>query len=173
MQYGTSQDVFVSLQSNFMKKIILILLLMHGLSPVLLAQKNLKGKENVVSEATETLDSLILTETEYNFGKIPQGKPVTHIFEVVNGGKAAFKIGNVQASCGCTTPDWERDKDIPAGAITKITVGYNAASEGAFTKNITISYGKEQTKQLIIMGEVWKTPSTSAPENKELNELKN
>ena len=66
--------------------------------------------------------------------KIPQGKPVTHIFDVVNSGKDSLKIINVQASCGCTTPDWDRNKVQAPNEKTAITVGYNAASEGVFTK---------------------------------------
>jgi hypothetical protein len=118
-------------------------------------------------------EPLVFKETEYDFGKIPQGKPVTHIFEVSNVGQAAMKISNVQASCGCTTPEWEKDKEIPSGSSTRITVGYNAAAEGPFTKFITVSYGDSQTKQIVIKGEVWKTPASSAPENKSLEELKN
>ncbi|MCX6314012.1 MAG: DUF1573 domain-containing protein [Sphingobacteriales bacterium] len=125
--------------------------------------------------ANPTPDELLLTlkESEFNFGKIPQGKPVMHVFEVLNKSKDSLKIENIVASCGCTTPDWEKDKSVAAGSRTKITVGYNAAAEGPFTKNITISYNGGQTKQIIIKGEVWKTPSSSAPENKSLNDLKN
>jgi Protein of unknown function (DUF1573) len=118
-------------------------------------------------------ETLALKETEFNFGKIPQGKPVTHVFEIINTGKDSLKIVNVQASCGCTTPEWDRDKPIPAGGSAKITVGYNAANDGAFVKPVTITYNGTQTKQLFIKGEVWKTPATSAPENKSLNDLKN
>ena len=117
-------------------------------------------------------NALTLKETEYDFGKIPQGRPVTHIFEVVNNGKDSLKINNVQASCGCTTPDWDRNKVQAPKEKTFITVGYNAASEGTFTKIITITYNGSETKQMTITGEVWKTPSTSAPENKELSSLK-
>jgi Protein of unknown function (DUF1573) len=108
----------------------------------------------------------------YDFGKIPQGKPVIHIFEVVNNGKDSLKINNVQASCGCTTPEWDREKVQAPGEKTNITVGYNAASEGGFTKFITITYNGTQTKQISIKGDVWKTPLASAPENKELGILK-
>ena len=116
---------------------------------------------------------LVLKETEFDFGKIPQGKPVTHIFGVMNKSTDSLKISNVQASCGCTTPDWEKDKAVAPGGNTKITVGYNAAAEGPFTKFITIMYNGAQTKQITIKGEVWKTPATSAPENKNLNDIKN
>ncbi len=118
-------------------------------------------------------EMLLLTEAEFNFGKIPQGKPVTHTFEVTNNSKVAFKINNVAASCGCTTPEWEKDKVLAPGEKSKITVGFNAAAEGPFTKFITVSYSDTQSKQITIKGEVWKTPGNSAPENKGLNDLKN
>lgn len=116
---------------------------------------------------------LTMKETEYDFGKIPQGKPVTHIFDVFNKSTDSLKIANVQASCGCTTPTWEKDKAIAPGGDTKITVGYNAAADGPFSKFITITYNGNQSKQVTIKGEVWKTPVSSAPENKSLNDLKN
>lgn len=116
---------------------------------------------------------LTLKEAEYNFGKIPQGKPVTHIFEVTNKSTVPLKIANISASCGCTTPEWEKDKVVAPGEKTNITVGYNAAAEGPFTKFITVTYNDSQTKQITIKGEVWKTPGSSAPENKALNDLKN
>lgn len=115
---------------------------------------------------------LSLKEAEFNFGKIPQGKPVTHNFEVINSGKDSLRIVNVQASCGCTTPEWDREKVQAPGEKTTIKVGYNAASEGPFNKTITITYNGTQTKQMIIKGEVWKTPVTSAPENSALGGLK-
>ncbi len=118
-------------------------------------------------------NTLGMTETEFNFGKIPQGKPVTHIFKVNNMGKDSLRISNVQASCGCTTPEWEHDKAIAPGTGTQITVGYNAAAEGPFSKVVTITYNGSQSKQIFIKGEVWKTPAESAPVNKSLEGLKN
>ena len=117
-------------------------------------------------------NTLVLKEREYNFGKIPQGKPVTHVFEIVNNGTDSLHIENVQASCGCTTPTWDHKKSPAPGETTNITVGYNAASEGAFSKQVTITYNGTQTKYIIIKGEVWKTPANSAPENKALGSLK-
>ncbi|MEO6230199.1 MAG: DUF1573 domain-containing protein [Ferruginibacter sp.] len=115
---------------------------------------------------------LVLKETEYDFGKIPQGKPVTHIFDVANNSKDSLHIQNVQASCGCTTPEWDHNKVQAPGEKTVITVGYNAANEGPFNKQITITYNGTATKQITIKGEVWKTPATSVPENNELKSLK-
>lgn len=135
-------------------------------------KKNKSITTNVPELAAPALENLTLKESEFDFGKIPQGKPVTHIFQFTNTGDKAFALDNVQASCGCTTPEWNKDI-IEPGATATIKVGYNAATEGPFNKTVTISYNGAQTKQIIIKGDVWKTPVTSAPENTSLNILKN
>jgi Protein of unknown function (DUF1573) len=128
-----------------------------------------------VSEVTKPIaeDVLAVKEMEFDFGKIPQGKPVTHVFTVANSGKTPFKLENVQASCGCTTPVWDKEKVIAPGTTAEITVGYNAAAEGPFTKPVTITYNGTQSKVITIKGTVWKTPTESAPTNGAINDLKN
>ena len=121
------------------------------------------------NSATEEV--LKLKETEHDFAKIPQGKPVYHNFEIVNTGTLPLKLDNVQASCGCTTPEWSYDAIAP-GATAVIKVGYNAATEGYFDKAITITYNTNQTKQLKIKGTVWKAPEGSAPANASVQFLK-
>src|ERR1700743_2148593 len=116
-------------------------------------------------------DELKLKENSHNFGKIPQGRPATYTFEIVNTGSTAMKLDNVQASCGCTTPDWSRDP-IEAGATAKIRVGYNAYAEGTFTKTVTVVYNTNQTKTLHITREVYKVPASPAPENSSVQLLK-
>ena len=118
-----------------------------------------------------TTEILVVKSPEHDFGKIAQGKPVTYIFEVTNAGKEALKIENVQASCGCTTPEWDKEKAIEPGTSSKITVGFNAAAEGPFLKPITIYYNSGQTKVLTIKGEVFKTPAASAPTNAAIKDL--
>src|SRR5687767_9105984 len=120
--------------------------------------------QKVVKAPTEALS---VKETTFDFGKIPQGRPVTHNFEVINKGNKPLMIENVEASCGCTTPEWSQEAIAP-GASSLIKVGFNASSEGKFRKNITIHYG-EQVKGLIISGEVYAMPTTSAPPNASLS----
>jgi len=119
---------------------------------------------------TPVNDVLQIKEMEHDFGKIPQGKPVYFFFEIQNTGATALKLDNVQASCGCTTPEWNHEA-IPAGAADKIKVGYNAANEGPFEKFITITYNGSQ-KQIKIKGTVWKAPVGSAPANASIQILK-
>jgi hypothetical protein len=116
-------------------------------------------------------DVLKFKETEHDFSKIPQGKPVYHSFEILNTGSTPLKLDNVSASCGCTTPEWSREPIAP-GATAVIKVGYNAAAEGFFEKPITITYNGTQTKQLKIKGTVWKAPAGSAPGNASIELLK-
>ncbi|MEO6548153.1 MAG: DUF1573 domain-containing protein [Ferruginibacter sp.] len=139
-----------------------------------LVASNSTTQEKVTSGVSKvaTDDLLVLKERDFDFGKIPQGKPVTHSFEVANNGSDSLRILNVQASCGCTTPEWETGKVVAPGEKTQIKVGYNAASEGKFSKMVTVTYNGSFTKQIVIKGEVWKTPLMSAPENKELGNLK-
>lgn len=112
-----------------------------------------------------------IKETTHDFGKIPQGRPATYVFEVQNIGKEPLKLDNVQASCGCTTPQWSKDAIAP-GETSKITVGYNAYAEGYFEKTITVSYNQNQNKVLVIKGSVYKAPPASAPENASVKLLK-
>ncbi|MBN8833997.1 MAG: hypothetical protein ABS68_12110 [Niastella sp. SCN 39-18] len=131
---------------------------------------------NTVSPSGTTTaapEGLAVNEMIYDFGKIPQGKPVTHQFIITNTSTAAYKLDNVQASCGCTTPQWDKEKMIAPGETAIITVGYNAASEGPFTKPVTITYNGTHTKVLNIKGEVWKTPATPAPASEGVSDLKN
>lgn len=120
---------------------------------------------------TPPAETIQLSETTYNFGKIAQGKPVTHNFVITNTGKEPMKLDNVQASCGCTTPEWSREAIAP-GKSTAIKVGYNAAAEGVFEKAITIYYNNGQVKQITIKGNVWKTPDQSGPANDALSIFK-
>ncbi len=145
---------------------ILILLCVSGLLSV--RAQTAHSSIPVQSQASGVLE---LTQAEYDFGKIPQNKPVYYSFEIVNKGKTPLKLDNVTATCGCTTPEWSREPIAP-GASEKIKVGYNAASEGYFEKYITVTYNGNETKQIKIKGTVWKAPAGAAPANPSVQFLK-
>ncbi len=143
-----------------MKRIFVLLLILSSAAIAGYAQKAVKAE-----------DPLKLKETAFDFGKIPQGRPVTHNFEVVNSGKTQLMIESVEASCGCTTPEWNQEPIAP-GASSTIKVGFNASSEGKFAKTITIIYNGNQVKTMQIKGEVFPAPTTSAPLNTSLSIIK-
>jgi Protein of unknown function (DUF1573) len=116
-------------------------------------------------------EPLQFKEVEYDFGSVPQGKPVYHFFEIKNTGSKPITLNDVHASCGCTTPEWSKDPIAP-GATAKIKVGFNAASEGAFEKFISIQYNESVQKQIKIRGNVWRAPAGAAPPNAVVQFLK-
>lgn len=129
------------------------------------------GAQAPAPDGKAPAETLVLKQVAYDFGNIPQGRPVTHLFEVVNKGTEALRIENVQASCGCTTPEWSFDPIKPGGSAT-IKVGYNSAAEGPFQKTVTVHYNGNQTKTIVISGTVLKGAASSAPVNTSIALLK-
>jgi hypothetical protein len=90
----------------------------------------------------------------YDFGKIPQGKPVSIDFKFTNVGDEPLIITNVESSCGCTVPKYT-STPVKKGETGVITVTYNAAAVMPFNKAVTVkSNAKTPVKYLYIKGEV-------------------
>ncbi len=152
-----------------MKRGLLVLILLVSM---ILAQVQAQAQtQSAATPLPPKPDFLELKETTHNFGKIPQGRPAVYIFQISNTGSEPLTLDNVQASCGCTTPEWSHDA-IPPGGSANIKVGYNAYAEGVFTKVVTIHYVGSLSKSLTITGEVYKSPASSAPENSSVQFLK-
>ncbi|HWZ02918.1 MAG TPA: DUF1573 domain-containing protein [Mucilaginibacter sp.] len=100
-------------------------------------------------------------EEKHDFGKVPQGTPVTTVFTFTNIGQEPLILTDVRPTCGCTIADYTKTpvKNNDSGFI-KIT--YNAAYAAPFTKTIVVtSNSKTPVKNLIIVGEVVAKPATS------------
>ncbi len=99
--------------------------------------------------------ALAVFETQnFDFGKIKQGVPATHEFTFTNKSKITMVITNVQASCGCTTPDWTK-QPIPPNGTGFVKATYNAAGVGAFDKSVTVMANVESGVIILrIHGEV-------------------
>ncbi|MDH5603460.1 MAG: DUF1573 domain-containing protein, partial [Cyclobacteriaceae bacterium] len=80
---------------------------------------------------------------------------IEHEFQFTNVSPDSVKITRVQASCGCTTPNWSREK-VPPGGTGFIQARYNPLNRpGAFNKYLTVSVDKQSTPiRLIIKGNV-------------------
>jgi hypothetical protein len=100
-------------------------------------------------------------EEKHDFGKIPQGTPVTTVFEFTNLGKQPLILTDVRPTCGCTIADYTKTpvKSKEKGTI-KIT--YNAAVAAPFNKVIVVTSNAETPqKNLNIVGEVIAKPASS------------
>ena len=101
------------------------------------------------------VDSVVKMKQEtYDFGKIKQGTPATTYFEFKNISNKPVVVQVATAGCGCTTPVWD-SLPVPPGGTSKIKVGYNAAAQGSFTKDVYITFaGIQEQKTIHITGEV-------------------
>jgi hypothetical protein len=98
--------------------------------------------------------------TTHDFGQIKETDGLaTYKFEFTNTGATPLILKNVQASCGCTTPNWPKEPILP-GTKNSIIVSYNPQNRpGHFEKQITVtSNGDPETIVLKILGEVVPKP---------------
>lgn len=90
----------------------------------------------------------------HDFGTIQEADGrVEAVFEFENVSNKPITLTNVQASCGCTTPNWPKEPIAP-GKKSYITATYNPAGRpGNFNKSITIRYlkaGDEKASAVIL-----------------------
>ena len=116
-----------------MAKNIFFLLILFTVASVSYSQAQTKG----IKTDTARVD-FKFTDEEWDFGTIPPGKPVKHVFTFTNTGNQPLIITNVKPSCSCTVPNWPKKPILP-GQTGEIEVQYNTAShEGAFKKYVTV-----------------------------------
>jgi len=96
-------------------------------------------------------------EETHDFGKVPQGKPVSFVFKFKNTGEEPLIISAVESTCGCTVPNVEPKQGTPIkkGESGSVTLTFNAAVAAPFNKFVKItSNAKTPLKMLYIKGEV-------------------
>lgn len=89
------------------------------------------------SFAFATAQTISFDKTTYDYGTVKNGADGHTMFTVKNTGDKPLIISKVQASCGCTTPEWSQDPIMP-GKTAQIKVGYNTTIVGPFTKIIEV-----------------------------------
>ena len=138
-----------------MKKSIAILSLMLSIffiSHHAQAQLNLSsGNENdSYTKAPEFKWEVV----SHDFGKIPQGKPVSILFKFTNTGSAPLVISQAKGSCECTKAEY-LPAPIPPGKTGWVKAIYDASKPGNFNRNVTVLSNIDGGPvQLQIKGEV-------------------
>jgi hypothetical protein len=128
-----------------MKKILLICAVILGFALTASAQAEFK-----------------FNEEKHDFGKIPQGTPVTTVFEFTNIGNEPLILNEVRPTCGCTIADYTKIP-VKSGEKGLIKITYNAAVAAPFNKTIVVtSNAKTPQKYLNIVGEVVAKPASSS-----------
>lgn len=91
---------------------------------------------------------------KHDFGKIPQGKPVSVVFNFTNSGNKPLIVTNVSTPCGCTAAEYSKESILP-GKKGFVKLTYNASANGTFNKTVTVySNTQPETTGLTINGEV-------------------
>jgi hypothetical protein len=98
--------------------------------------------------------NIIWNKTTHDFGKIPFGVPATFEFSFLNKNNDLVQIVSVEASCGCTQPEWTKESiDFNGKGIVKAT--YSAKVSGPFKKQITVYTSKSSYPTILyLQGEV-------------------
>jgi hypothetical protein len=110
----------------------------------------------IAAKAQVATTKMQVSTTEHDFGKFKEeaGRQ-TFDFIITNTGTEPLIIQNVQASCGCTTPEWTK-QPIPAGSKGKVTAIYDPKDRpGPFNKTLSVyTNTKPEVAVLVIKGEV-------------------
>jgi hypothetical protein len=133
-------------------------------NPQALAVRSGNQAAATTSNAAAPKFSFTEKEDTHDFGLVPEGKPVSHVFTFKNTGKQPLIISNGSASCGCTTPKWPEAPVLP-GKTGTVTVEFKTEGRpGPFNKTVYLSSNApgqngSDKYELYIKGEV--SPKTS------------
>ncbi len=119
------------------------------------------GKQPVgqsVIPGTDSSSAMLEVENDsYDFGEIKEGEKVEHEFRFINTGSSPLIISNVQASCGCTTPEYSKNPIAP-GDQGMVKVEFNSSGQvGKQHKVVTVTSNASSPNTLLhLRGEVKK-----------------
>ncbi|SFC77247.1 protein of unknown function [Flexibacter flexilis DSM 6793] len=104
-----------------------------------------------VAPVQNTQPVIEFEKLKHDFGTIrEEGGPQKYRFVFTNKGKSPLNIKNVQASCGCTTPDWTKTPVAP-GKKGFVEAAYDPNHRpGNFDKQLTVT--SDATAPVIVLG---------------------
>ncbi len=121
-----------------------------GFAGIAYAQQSANNSNSTSSEVS----AMAFEKTVHDFGTFNEadGKVET-VFVFKNTSKENLVVSRVQASCGCTTPDWSKEPIAP-GKKGFVKASYNPAGRpGNFNKSVTVT-SNQGTQVLYIKGQV-------------------
>ncbi len=112
-------------------------------------EENLKA---VQDKALKKLESPKITFDfdTYNYGEVVDGDVVEVDFNFTNTGKSDLIIFDASASCGCTVPEYPKNKNIKPGEGGNIKVMFDTSNKpGKHPKSVTLSTNTDSGKKII------------------------
>ena len=96
--------------------------------------------------------AMTFDKTSHDFGIISEGEKVTTTFGFTNTGDSDLIIVDARGSCGCTVPDYPKDKEIQPGESGVIKARFDSSGQtGKQVKSITLTTNTENSKKIIRM----------------------
>lgn len=116
----------------------------------------------VAASAKDKGPQIHFLEKSHDFGVIKEsGGPVSYEFEFENKGDEPLIIISVNASCGCTRPEYS-DEPIKPGEKSKMKVTYNPAGRpGEFERKVKVR-SNDPKKRIVL-----RITGVVIPENQE------
>lgn len=97
------------------------------------SDSELNAGQEASNQADISFDTL-----SHDFGTILEGEMVVCYFEYENRGGGDLLVSSVEAGCGCTTPDWDKEPLKP-GNKSRLEVIFNASGRsGSQLKSVTV-----------------------------------
>lgn len=108
--------------------------------------KKIITQGRIEERVSQPITTINIAQKEIEIKNLVAGKRSSVTFTLKNTGNIPLLISHIDASCGCTTPSWDK-KPIKSMEITHITVEVNPDNLGYFNKTI---YVYTNTKDKII-----------------------
>ncbi|MDO6492151.1 MAG: DUF1573 domain-containing protein [Cellulophaga sp.] len=87
----------------------------------------------------KNLPEMSFDRTEFDFGTITQGTPQQTVFTFTNTGTAPLIITDAKSTCGCTIPEYPKNKAIAPGESGELLVKFNGSGQNQVTKAVTVT----------------------------------
>ena len=114
-------------------------------------QQNLLETEKRL-EQESVLPILKFDFDTYDFGQVNEGEIVEVDYTFKNTGESNLIIYDASASCGCTVPEYPKDKEIKPGESGVIKARFDSSGQtGKQVKSITLTTNTENSKKIIRM----------------------
>ena len=78
---------------------------------------------------------MTFVSSSHDFGTIIDGEMVVCYFDYENSGASELVINSVEATCGCTTPDWTREP-LPPGEKESLKIIFDAKGRSGLQRKV-------------------------------------
>lgn len=108
-----------------------------------------EGDEAEKDESEKLLPIMSFEKSEHDFGTIDANAAQETVFKFTNTGVGPLIITDAKSSCGCTVPDYPKDKPIAPGESGEMVVKFNGSGQNQISKTITITANTEKGQEVI------------------------